>query len=92
MGQVAGDRPLAEEQRGGNLPVGLPLGNQGGDAALGGRQAQLARAPTDASELIACLLDPGRSPKLLEAAERLVDRVASGALQPCAPTDDAERK
>ena len=47
VGQVARDRPLAEEQRGGDLPVRPALGDERGDAALGRRQPFLARAPAD---------------------------------------------
>ena len=63
MGQVARHRPLAEEQRGGDLAVRPALGDQGGDAALGGRQPLLARAPADAAELVARLRGPGRPPR-----------------------------
>ncbi len=59
VGQMAGDGPLAEEQRGGDFPVRLPLRHQSGDAALGRREPFLARAPADASELGTRLPDPG---------------------------------
>ena len=37
-------------------------------------------------------LDPGRRSELLEAGERGLDRLAAGALLPCAPEHDAERE
>ena len=49
VSQVAGNRPLAQEQRRGDLPVRPALGNQGGDAMLGRRQPLLARAAADPS-------------------------------------------
>ncbi len=48
--------------------------------------------PPMLSELAARLLDPGGRAELLEAVERRLDRLAGGALLPCAPADDAERK
>jgi autonomous glycyl radical cofactor GrcA len=48
VGQVPGDRPLAEEKRGRDFAVRSTLGNQGGDAMLGGGQPVLARAPVEA--------------------------------------------
>ena len=58
MRQVARDRPLAEEQRGGDLPVRAALGDEGGDAALRRGQSLLARAPADPPELGARLRRP----------------------------------
>jgi len=62
VGQVAGDRPLAEEECGCHFPVRSTVDNQGGDAALGRRQPFLARSPANASELGTRLPDPGGAP------------------------------
>jgi hypothetical protein len=89
---MAGDSALAEKEFAGDLTVRTPLDNQGGDAALGRRQARLPRAAADPAELAARLLDPGGRPELLEALEGGTDRVASRPLLPKAPAGDAQRK
>src|SRR4051812_38062639 len=92
VSQVAGDRPLAEEQRGGDLAIGAALGNEDRHAALGRRQPFLARAPADAAELLLRLLDPDQCAEALEAVERREDRLAGRTLLPRAAMDDAECK
>ena len=97
MGQVGRDRPLAEEERGGDLAVRSPLGDEFGDAALGWRQALCPAAAADPSELGApspptpVSPAPGRSgvpaaatrvpPAPPRAALPLPRRAASGALE-----------
>ena len=63
VGQVAGDRPLRDEKRGGDLPIRTAFCDQGGDPPLGGREPFFAPAPADVSELAASLLDPRRCPE-----------------------------
>src|SRR5439155_4279411 len=92
VGQVTGDRPLAEEQGGGDLPVRPAVGDQGGDSAFGRGQPFLAPAPGNPSELAARLGRPAGGADDLERFESCLDGVAGRPLLPCAPTNDAECK
>src|SRR6478609_9886751 len=86
------DRPLAQEQGGGDLLVRATLRNEVGDTPFGCRQAFFADAASDPTELRTRLVDPGGGPELLETRERRLDRVPGGTLLPPAPPDDAERE
>src|SRR6185437_13495871 len=90
--QVARDRPLAEKQRRGDLPVRTALCDQACDAALGCGQPFRARPPADAPELRMRLLDPAGRAELLETGERGADRVTRRAFLPGAPQNDSERQ
>ena len=89
---MTGNGALAEEERGGNLPVRPPLGDEYGDALLRRRQPFPACATADPPKLTARLLGPGGSTKVLEPAQRLADCLARGSLLPRSPAEDAERK
>src|ERR1700754_3765601 len=86
------DRPLTEEESGGDLPVRTPLGDEGGHPPLGSGQALLPHAAADPTLLRAGRLDPRRRPELLEPFEGGGDRRAGGALLPLPPPDDSERE
>src|SRR3954451_18540444 len=86
------DRPLAEEERGGDLAVRPAVGHERRDATLRRRQALLAGATADPAELGPGLLGPGRSTQPFELPERGGNRVAGGALLALASADDTERK
>jgi hypothetical protein len=88
--QVTRDRALAEEERGGDLTVRSPLGDEFGDPLLGRCQPLLPSAAADASELGLGSLDPGRGTELLESFERLGDRITSPALLPGATANHAQ--
>ena len=92
MREVRLDRPLAENQRGGDLAVRLACGDEGRDASLSGREPFLTSAAADPPELGGGLLRPRRRPALLEERDSLSDRLAGSALAACAPEHDTERE
>jgi hypothetical protein len=72
-GQVGFDGARAQEQRGGDLPVGVAGGGQGGDALLGGCQLQRrGRAKPYAGQFRAGARRPRRRGQGLEYAQRIV--------------------
>src|SRR6266545_110648 len=79
-GQVARHRPLAEEERGGDLPIGSSLGDQIRYAAFGRRQT-LDAGERRLDRLARSTLQPGPPPDDAEreqrprAAERISDRL-----------------
>ena len=87
---MACNRPLAEKERGGDLPVRPALGDEGRNSLLGRCQPAFVCAPSDAPELVMGLLDPGGCAKPLEAAERGLERGAGCGLLPVASSSDAE--
>src|SRR5215203_2239592 len=92
VGQVARHRPLAEEERRGDLPIRLSAGDEVRDAALGRCQTFYTCTPTDPSELGARPCRPAHGPQLRELGERRLDRLAGCALLPRAPPDEAQRE
>src|SRR5262249_11550248 len=90
--QVARDRPLAQEERGGDLAVPAALGDENRDPALGRRQPFLAPAAADPPDLLPRSRDPGRGAESLEAVERRAQGLFGAALLPLAPPDRAERE
>ena len=92
MRQVAGNGPLAEKERGGDLAIRLPFGNEGRDAALGRREPFGPLSTSQATQLGARLRGPARGSDLFEPIERSLDRLACGHLLAEAASCDAERQ
>src|SRR5687768_8975235 len=65
VGQVARHRPLAEEERRGDLPIRPSLGDEIRNAPLGRCQTLASGAATDAPELAPHLVHPARGAKAL---------------------------
>ena len=73
--EVALDRPVGEEERGRDLAVRLPFGDERGDPLLGRRErAGRRRAAADPLQLGPSALGPERCADPLEERERLLER------------------
>src|SRR5207248_788943 len=79
----------ADEQRLRDLAVGVALRGEGGDLALGRRQALLGCAAADALELAAGLLRPQRCAEPVEGRECALQRFARRSPLLRAPLDRA---
>ena len=87
------DGAVGEEERCRDLAVRLALGDERGDALLGGRErARRRRAAADPLQLGACALRPERRADPLEDRERLLERLARLAPTLRAPLRGAERE
>ena len=77
VGQVCLNGLHAHEQRGGNLMVGLPLGDELGDPSLGGSEVEGVCRPTaDPSELDSSSVSPQGRSQLIKHRQRHFQRIA----------------
>ena len=91
--EMALDRAIGEEQSSGNLAVRLALGNEHGDALLGGCERAGRRCPAaDPLELRPRALGPERGADVLEDRERLLQCRSRFAPPLHAALRDAERE